>query len=429
MDGGGLGSDQITNLTNSNDSSNTDHMMWKGDSFSIIGVSITSLLLSFVFLSNIILGYILWRAKSARKIKNGYYGYYLINICTIDLLAATIYTICTVLFKFQEGCEFEMYSRIYSSLHILFSSAWIATVAVMVMERFVVTRNPLLKRKSLRRLKYKLYLAWLWAILNSLPQLLWYDYITIEPKWFHPMLRMITIFVIPSLLIIISSAGVLTHSSSESALSLRRKKGHQRFVHFTFLLWLTFICCSLPKLQFEFQAKDHDCSDEHLYFLLVSWAIYLIAPILYVMIHAKLLKNELMKQRSNYNPERRNSLPSFRKHSTDQRDFEIYSTRALIQNMGVLDSDLLHRLSIDIPSDEGRKTSILVENMRKYSIFNADMRKTCRKQSMFRRRSSATPADNIFLPLPIPYEHSVNTLNQKVPLLGSTRGKVKITEL
>ena len=68
-----------------------------------------------------------------------------------------IYPNITQLFyRFSETCEqFTKFWTTFSSLQILLSSGWIATVAVMIMERFGVTRNPLLKRATSRRMKIR----------------------------------------------------------------------------------------------------------------------------------------------------------------------------------------------------------------------------------------------------------------------------------
>ena len=108
----------------------------------------------------------------------------------------------------------------------------------MIMERFLLNRDPLLKRRTFRRMKNKLSLVWVWAVGVALPQLIFYRYVNIEIHCSMEMysqdspyikmyaaLRMMALYIIPSWLILKSSARLLALHNTESALSLKRKKG------------------------------------------------------------------------------------------------------------------------------------------------------------------------------------------------------------
>lgn len=461
------------NFSNSNSSPTTscsdDSRFDK--SFFDFRIGISSVLITLIIIANTILALFLWRAKSARRIKNGYFGFYLFNLCIIDFIAAFDYsfmTACTILSSFNYECPSAISWRTYSSIHILLSSAYITTVAVMVFERLILTRNTLLRRESLRRMKYKLYFTWVWSLTNALPQLMLYkngndhdnctcnctnqsDFVTL--KRMYSGSRVITMFILPSSVIVVSVFGVLTRHSCESALALKRKKEHERFSYLVLLLWLSFVCSNMPKIVYEINSSLKDKHREkeserisrrhkHMYTVLISLSIHLLTPIIYAIIYANILKTDIKKLRIYEYPSetvRKMSQFTLRRFSSDPNSDELdgLSTRSILLNLGMHQDNILQRLSIDIGIDDSnynRRTSVIVDHIRRHSLFSADIRKINRKQSLAcRKRSSVTGetltnlSDGRFLtPFPPTFEYSLNTLNQKSPLLeehNRTRGK------
>ena len=417
----------------------------------VVHLSITSVLIVLMLIVNILLLCVLWRAKSTRKVKKECYGYYMINLCVIDLLAVITCTICTVLYTFNKSChQLSNLWRAYSSCQLSLSSGWIATVAVMIMERFLVNKNPLLKWKAFQRMKTKLNIVWIWAIFISLPQFIFYEYVNVEvhctcrilslePVYMkvNAVVRITSMVVLPSCIILVSSVGVLTPHSSESAVSLKRKKGQQQFAYLVLLLWVTFLCSNLPKYLFELVTtfnlvNNHRSLNEQIfvYLMLTSWAIYLATPFIYFVTYGKILKLELEKNLKRNSQRSANSNCSntngslFSYKGSDGDHVECFLTRHLFQNIGILDGNMIQHLSDDICKEEARNSrrpSVMGDNIRKQSLLGGVMGENSRKYSLFQKRSDATVGNLInvmearyFTALGPSFEHSVNTLNQNV---------------
>ena len=179
----------------------------------------------------------------------------------------------------------------------------------MTMERNRVSRNPLAKRKTLSRVKRKIYIIWLWAIVNASPQLFFNKYVGVS-AYFHScskiqywqaaatlysVFQLFSVFCVPTGIVLFCSIGVLLAYNTETALSLKRRKRYRKFVRLVLLLVVTFIITNFPKQILELivtsNSRSHDNTTEK-YFLgcvLLSWTNCLLVPILYMVMYGTLM--------------------------------------------------------------------------------------------------------------------------------------------
>jgi len=426
-------------------SNSTDPFSGSGEVLYAIRVSVVTLLILLTFFLNSSLLCVLWRVRYTKVIRDDGCGHYIINLCVIDLLAAVICSICTALYKLTTRCsQFKMVWVTSSALQILLSSGWIATVAVMMRDRLRIANNPLLKRRTFWRMTYGIVIAWCWAAANTSPQFFLQDYISVDVHWKCPhvhddshshkvlysLIRIVLMFLLPSSIILISSFGILRHHfTAENSLSLKRKKGHQRFVYLVFLLWVTFTVSNLPKhlleLGFIFndahtQVERYEREQIIMYILIVSWSIHMISPIAYFVAYKDILQHEmreLAKQSSclqRFWPTTGKKMIVNSKNvmaspynAMDDFDWEscFNQNMYLLQNLGLLENlnkkpVLNKKMSIFSSNDEG--PGMLVAGMRRVS------------QPLIKKKSVVDQPVNPYVVST--HKHSVHTLNQRVLL-------------
>ena len=184
---------------------------------------------------------------------------------------------------------------------------------ICIHSRYHVTQNPLRKRKTLSRVKQKIFLIWLWAILNSFPQAIFYQHVNGE-DFFHSCqitnvssrvkiyatLRFLSLFVVPTVIIVFCSGGILLAYSTESALALKRRERYRKFVCFVGVLLFSFLVTNLPKNILELvmnmgvsEQLGHHKIILFVSFLLLSWLNYMFTPLIYLLMYNKDLRAEL----------------------------------------------------------------------------------------------------------------------------------------
>lgn len=398
--------------------------------FSISRQSFASILIVSSGLANIFLLLILYRAKSTREIKNDCYGYYLCNMCITNLLVSILCIVTSVIYTRLTCKKFFYLLRMLCGLHIVTSSICIETIALMTMERYHVIQNPLRKRKTLSRVKQKIYIIWVWGLINGLPQFFFHKYVDVEA--YLPQCRteeysvtyiklysfflLFSIIVIPTIIIFVCGIGVLLAYSTESALSLKRRKRYRRFVYFVFALWLSFILTNFPKYLLEISMnlnvwhKDDVSEIIFAIFLLLSWSNYLLVPIIYISCYGKMIKIELWKACNAGNNCSLSHIyqalhpPIFSAQTTNTNEAETYLIRRPLLHINEIDEYVMQHINFELYSDE--------VNINRNST-SGDGR-----QSIFRKRLTTqdkhTLDENPFLNALVPdVEHVINKLNQR----------------
>ena len=390
-------------------------------------MGVASVIIVLTFVANFLLLVILYRAKSTREIKNDCYGYYLINLSITNLLASIVSIITCVSYSTLE-CNFAFLLQLLCALHIISSSISIETVALMTMERYRVVQNPLRKRKTLSRVKRKIYFIWVWACANACPQLFLNKYVDIAVHVHqcdherslalyakvYSFFLLISIIVIPTAIILICSTGVLLAYSTESALSLKRRKRYRRFVNFVFLLWVAFIVSNTPKYVIEIGVSMGLRSDyNELMFVIVlilSWSNYLLIPFIYISIYGRIIKPELWKIYDEGDNCRFSHIyqalhsPLFSSRSSSINDIETYLIRRPLLHIENIDGNVIQHINFELYNEE-------INSNRNSAISEG-------KHSIFRKRLGTpekhTHDDNPFLNSLVPsVEHVINKLNQK----------------
>ena len=119
--------------------------------FTISGTSVASGIIFLTLITNTLLLLILSRAKSTRKIRNDCYGYYLINLCVTNIVAALVCIVTSVLYSSLTCEHFSQFLQIFCALHVLSSSICVETIALMTLERHLIVQNPLHRYKFSRK--------------------------------------------------------------------------------------------------------------------------------------------------------------------------------------------------------------------------------------------------------------------------------------
>ena len=251
-------------------------------------------------------------------------------------------------------------------------------------------------------------------------------------------------FVVPSVIILFSTIGVLTHYfTSENALSVKRRKGHQRLSYLVFALWITFLASNLPQHFLEFgyglvnrsevvsNAEGYNREQTFMFTLVFSWSIYFVTPILYFFIYKHILKYEMTKSGNktclfvctplNWVSDAQDLQRAATKtqikctlKSMDDFDVENSEFRYLLQNLGLLE-----------PSSSGKGSSLREGTLPSITTTNESERENSlsariRKisQPLLKRKSTVTTPGSISDPYLLQSnEHFLHTLNQKSPLL------------
>ena len=283
--------------------------------YSVTRVSLAFTTLVLIFIVNTFVIIMLIRSKSTRASKNDYYGFYLINICTVDLFIGIVYMPVTVFYQDAVVVSIKTISccKIMSALHVLNPSIYIATIVMMILERYLILSSRSGKRSSLTRVKFKVFIAWLWAIAISSPQIFFHFYSSTPIYWrcnglyptsfyskSYSFIVIISMFVVPSVIILYSIIGISRSYSSRSALLLKRKKRYQQFISMTLLLLLIFCVCNLPTFLSDILIQYSEDSKFKLilknvypFFLLFSCFNYLFSPLVYYIMYRKSLKTDL----------------------------------------------------------------------------------------------------------------------------------------
>lgn len=398
--------------------------------FTISGTSVASILIIVTCLANILLLLILYRAKSTREIKNDCYGYYLINLCITNILAAIVCIITSITYANMSCDSFSSLLQILCALQIISSSICIETVALMTMERYHVAQNPIRKRKTLSRVKQKIYIIWLWAFINASPQLFLHRYVDIEAYLHQCTLKhywivyiklyafflMFSIVIIPSAIILFCSIGVLLAYSTESALSLKRRKRYRRFVYFVLVLWMAYMLTNFPKYLLEISLSMNiryrkDIS-EWIFsiFLILSWCNYLLIPAIYIGFYGRIIKHELWKMYDKNENCRLSHIyqvlhsPIFSSRSSSINDIETYLIRRPLLHVDEIDGHVMQHINFELYNDE-------VNSNRNSAVHDG-------KHSIFRKRLLTADKhvldENQFLSALVPnVDHVINKLNQK----------------
>ena len=91
--------------------------------FYLVRVIVVGFVILLTFLVNSSLLYVLMRVREGKAIRDDGCGYYIINLCIIDLIASVICSVCTALYRLSETCdEFRRFWITSSSLQILSST-------------------------------------------------------------------------------------------------------------------------------------------------------------------------------------------------------------------------------------------------------------------------------------------------------------------
>lgn len=228
----------------------------------IFRFTISSAIFIATLFANVAAIWYIYRHKQLRSIKNYYYGYYLINLNIADLLVAIFCIPFTLIYYQSKRWTFgSFFCKLMPTAQVMSVSASICTLAMITWERYYAIVYPMMPRSTMFRLRIKLLLIWVWALIVAAPSFYAYDYNNAWevyqcrenwPKHYqqqgHTVFLFIVNYVLPlAFILVLYTIIVIRLKLSLMPYSEQTSKVLQnRFIRLMVMLITSFAVCYLP---------------------------------------------------------------------------------------------------------------------------------------------------------------------------------------
>ena len=274
----------------------------------------TAVTFALVVTSNVPSLLVLKKSRLTMCARNFFYGYFLRCLCVNNLLSAIIWF--SLEFLRQESQYWErgrIFCQFVSIVRDMSLTFHIVTLVVITFERQRQVVHPMKRRRTFMEIKMRVFYIWVYTIIISSPRLVLFvvlntdNCVTTTPTHKHRkiywifwlwMNMILPLFSISTCLASIVYA--MKRAFRLTALNLKRRAEHARFVRFSVLLTLLFLiftlpeCCLYLSVDYSSQSRmDMQLVDETFPYLhLLTWFVHVGSPILYCCSSSKELNTK-----------------------------------------------------------------------------------------------------------------------------------------
>ncbi|XP_066910052.1 uncharacterized protein [Clytia hemisphaerica] len=281
----------------------------------LLHFSIIATIATIAIIANIYLVTYIMRTKTTPICKNSCYGYYLLHISFLDILASTLAILLSINTHAAVKPSSSSMSWISLNGHYLnhiFCGVVHSTIALMLYQKFLCLRKSSHKRKAFFNLKLSLSLTWCWAVGSVLPEIIVYkNAIEEEDRENSSCLIVIIVLliIVPFLMIGYYRISILRLRTCESVLLLKRSREYRKFASVCLLLSIALVACNLPKylyhllqmmnkegkIDFSFSEKLQTIFDT------ISWLYLPFIPLIYCLTYRIYKRKAKLPDLSNNN--------------------------------------------------------------------------------------------------------------------------------